>query len=92
MPQLALHIHFELIDLQYLEEVVRKQLYLESELCRKKVTDAIRVIKNKIDLQERRLDRYRQVCVCVLVIPMLANLTCNFIRIFSFLVHINIAV
>ena len=57
------------MDLQYLEEVVRKQLYLESELCRKKVTDAIRVIKNKIDLQDRRLDRYRQVCV----LPMLCK-------------------
>ena len=40
---------------------MKQQLYLESELCRKKVNDAIRVIKNKIDVQDRQLERFRQV-------------------------------
>ena len=42
-------------------KIYQNQLYLESELCRKKIDEAIKVFKNGIDTKDRQLDRYRQV-------------------------------
>lgn len=47
------------MSLEFLEERVKKEMYVASELCRKKVDDAINMIKNKVDIEN--LSAYRQV-------------------------------
>ncbi|XP_066923791.1 kelch-like protein 3 [Clytia hemisphaerica] len=61
LPQLVLHIHFNLMSLEYLENTVSKELLLESELCRKKISEAIASKKDEAATNEQDLNRYRQV-------------------------------
>lgn len=62
MPKVAGKIHFESMDLEYLEKTVKVQMmYTECEVCHKLVDDAIYKIKNNIDEEQRRLENFRQV-------------------------------
>ena len=56
-----MHIHFDVMDVNFLQEKVKEEMYLESDMCKKKVDDAINVITNKIDEANRKLENYRQV-------------------------------
>ncbi|XP_057316394.1 kelch-like protein diablo [Hydractinia symbiolongicarpus] len=58
VPKVCIHLHFEIMSLEFLEERVKKEMYVASELCRKKVDDAINMIKNKVDIEN--LSAYRQ--------------------------------
>lgn len=58
LPKICIHLHFQIMSLEFLEERVKKEMYVASELCRKKVDDAINMIKNKVDIEN--LSAYRQ--------------------------------